>query len=90
MVDDAMLGKLKVPEKMNIKGSLGALSQVGSFGFIMGAAVFMGYYTGSYIDRKLDTEPWFLLLFLILFIIGGFIKFVQSAKEVSDKKENKG
>jgi ATP synthase protein I len=55
----------------------------------MAAAIFMGYYIGSYIDRKFDTEPWFLLLFLILFIIGAFIKFLQSVKEVSGKKENK-
>lgn len=85
-----MSGDSRPSRKINIKGSLDALSQVGSFGFIMAAAIFMGYYTGSYIDRKLGTEPWFLLLFLILFIIGAFIKFVQSAKEVSDKKENKG
>jgi len=85
-----MSGNLKQSKKINIRGSLGALSQVGSFGFIMAAAIFLGYYTGTYIDRKFDTEPWFLLLFLILFIIGAFIKFMQSIKEVSDKKENKG
>jgi len=50
----------------------------------------MGYYSGSYIDRKLGTEPWFMLLMLILFIIGAFIKFVQSIKEVSGEKEGKG
>jgi F0F1-type ATP synthase assembly protein I len=80
----------KPSKKNSLIGSLGALSQVGSFGFIMAGAIFMGYYTGTYIDRKLDTEPWFLLLFLILFIIGAFIKFVQSTKEVSSKKKNKG
>ena len=75
-------------KKKNLSGSLGALYQVGSFGFIMAAAIFLGYYIGSYIDRKFDTEPWFLLLFVILFIIGAFIKFLQSVKEVSNKKEN--
>lgn len=84
-----MLGDRKQIKKNSLVGSLGALSKVGSFGFIMAAAIFMGYYIGSYLDRKLDTEPWFLLLFLILSIIGAFIKFVQSVKEVSGKK-NKG
>ena len=84
-----MLRDHKQLKKKNLTGSLGALYQVGSFGFIMAAAIFMGYYIGSYIDRKFDTEPWFLLLFLILFIIGAFIKFLQSVKEVSGKKENK-
>ena len=84
-----MLGDRKQIKKNSLVGSLGALSKVGSFGFIMAAAIFMGYYIGSYLDKKLDTEPWFLLLFLILSIIGAFIKFVQSVKEVSGKK-NKG
>jgi len=81
-----MVDNLKQSKKNSFKGSLGALSKVGSFGFIMAAAIFMGYYIGSYLDKKLDTEPWFLLLFLILSIIGAFIKFVQSVKEVSGKK----
>jgi F0F1-type ATP synthase assembly protein I len=81
-----MLGDRKQIKKNSLVGSLGALSKVGSFGFIMAAAIFMGYYIGSYLDKKFDTEPWFLLLFLILSIIGAFIKFVQSVKEVSGKK----
>ena len=83
-----MMSNPKRSKKKNLKGSFGALTQIGSFGFIMAAAIFMGYYSGSYIDRKLGTEPWFMLLMLILFIIGAFIKFVQSIKEVSDKKVN--
>ena len=84
-----MLRDNKQTKKNSLVDSLGAVSKIGSFGFIMAAAIFMGYYLGSYIDRKLDTEPWFLLLFLILFIIGAFIKFVQSIKEVNGKT-NKG
>ena len=84
-----MLGDRKQTKKNSLVGSLGALSKIGSFGFIMAAAILMGYYIGSYIDRRFDTEPWFLLLFLMLFIIGAFIKFIQSIKEVNDKKENK-
>ena len=84
-----MLRDNKQTKKNSLVDSLGAVSKIGSFGFIMAAAIFMGYYLGSYIDRKLDTEPWFLLLFLILFIIGAFIKFVQSVKEVNGKT-NKG
>ena len=76
-----MLEDHKQSKKNSLVGSLGAVSKIGSFGFIMAASIFMGYYIGSYIDRKFDTEPWFLLLFLILFIIGAFIKFLQSVKE---------
>jgi len=49
----------------------------------MAAAILLGYYLGSYLDQKLGTAPWLMMLLLILFIIGAFIKFWQSTKEVS-------
>jgi F0F1-type ATP synthase assembly protein I len=67
-----------------------SLSLVGSFGLTMGAAILIGYYLGSYIDRKLGTAPWFMLVFLILFMIGAFIKFVQEAGGADKKTKTKG
>ncbi|MCP4713651.1 MAG: AtpZ/AtpI family protein [Deltaproteobacteria bacterium] len=69
-------------KKKGITTSLRALSQVGSFGLTMGAAILMGYYFGSWLDRKFATTPWCMLLFLLLFMVGAFIKFMQSTREV--------
>jgi len=68
-------------EKEGLKKSLRTVSIIGSFGFVMGACIFVGYYLGSYVDKKFGTAPWFMLLFLILFMVGAFIKFIQSIKE---------
>ena len=62
---------------------------IGSFGLMMGASILIGYYLGSYIDRKLGTSPWFMLVFLILFIVGAFVKFIQSIKEINDNDKVK-
>ena len=70
------------PKKTGITTSLRALSLIGSFGLTMGAAILMGYYFGSYLDRTFGTEPWLMLLFLLLFMVGAFIKFIQSTREV--------
>ena len=59
--------------------SIREVSRIGSFGLMMGAAIFLGYFLGSSIDRWLGTYPWFMLLFLILFMIGAFINFFQDA-----------
>jgi F0F1-type ATP synthase assembly protein I len=75
------------PKKKGFVKPIRAVSLVGSFGLMMGAAVLIGYYLGSYIDRKLGTSPWGMLAFLILFIVGAFVKFIQSTKELSDDKE---
>ncbi len=75
------------PKKKGITKSIQAMALVGSFGLTMGAAILIGFYAGSYLDRKLGTAPWFMLLFLLLFIVGGFIKFIQSVKEVEDNQD---
>ena len=77
------------PKKKGIVKSLRAVMFIGSFGLMMGASILIGYYLGSYIDRKLGTSPWFMLVFLILFIVGAFVKFIQSIKEINDNDKVK-
>jgi F0F1-type ATP synthase assembly protein I len=55
----------------------------------MGACILMGYYLGNYIDGKLGTAPWFMVVLVLLFMVGAFIKFVQETKAVSDKQAGK-
>jgi len=50
----------------------------GSFGFIMAASILVGYFLGSFLDKKLGTEPWLLIIFLFLAIAGGFIEFFKT------------
>ena len=73
-----------LPEKKNRGKTLRAVSLVRSFGLTMGAAILLGFYVGSYLDGKLGTDPWFMVLFVILCIVGAFIKFVQSTKTIDN------
>lgn len=50
----------------------------GSFGFIMAASILVGYFLGSFLDKKLGTEPWLLIIFLFLGIAGAFIEFFKT------------
>lgn len=74
-------------ERKGLRGTVRSVSLIASFGFTMAAAIFLGYYLGSYIDERLDTAPWFLLICLLLFIAAAFIKFLQSVREVNNDKE---
>lgn len=69
-----------------ISTSIHSVAFIGSFGLMMGASILAGYFIGKYVDRKLGTEPWFMLVFLILFIVGAFIKFIQATNEISEKR----
>ncbi|MDR4507144.1 MAG: AtpZ/AtpI family protein [Candidatus Brocadiaceae bacterium] len=65
------------------------LGLVGCYGFTAAAAMAGGFFLGNYIDRKLDTSPWFLLLFILWGGIGSLVKFFQVIKKLSDENERK-
>ena len=75
-------------KKQDLGKSVRALSLVGNFGLTMGAGIVIGYYTGSYIDSRLGTEPWFMLVLVLLFMAGAFIKFIQTTREVNNDQAN--
>ncbi len=62
---------------------------VGSFGFTAAGAVAGGYFIGSYLDKKLNTSPWLMLLFIMLGIIGSFIEFFRAVKTLFGENKNK-
>ena len=63
------------------------LGLVGSFGFTTAGAMAGGYFLGSYLDKKLNTAPWFMLSFIILGIAGSFIEFFKLIKKLSREND---
>lgn len=49
-----------------------SLSFLSSVGISMVAATFIGLAMGYYLDKWLETRPWFTLIFLTIGIIAGF------------------
>ncbi len=64
------------------------LGSVGSFGFTTAGAIAGGYFLGSYLDKKLNTAPWFMLSFILLGITGSFIEFFKLIKKLSRENDN--
>jgi F0F1-type ATP synthase assembly protein I len=65
------------------------LGLIGSFGFTTAGAVAGGYFLGSYLDKKLNTYPWFMLVFIMLGIIGSFMEFFKLIKKLLGENKNK-
>jgi len=80
---------MKPETKKDLSNLLQSVSHIGSFGLTMGACILAGYYLGSYIDAKLGTAPWFMVILVLLFMVGAFIKFVQEIRDESDKQAGK-
>ncbi len=65
------------------------LGLVGSFGFTTAGAIAGGYFLGSYLDKKLNTYPWFMLIFIMLGIIGSFLEFFKIMKKLLGENKKK-
>lgn len=63
------------------------MANVGSLGFLMAAAILIGYYVGDFLDNYFGTSPIFLILFLVLGIIGGFMEYLNILKRTLNKNK---
>ncbi len=53
-----------------------------SLGLELGLSVVVGFLIGSWMDKWLETEPWFLLVFGIAGIIAGYRSIFRLVKRV--------
>ena len=48
----------------------------------MGVAVVIGWWFGSWLDRKLDTEPWLMIVFLLFGVAAGFMALYRALRDM--------
>ena len=82
---------LKEPKKPKEKrvgmgAALRALSVTTVIGIEMAVAVTIGFYSGRYIDSKLDTDPLFLIICLLLGLAAGIIGVVKAIQMLFKEK----
>ena len=61
--------------------TLGVLSTAG---MAMAFSIGIGVLAGHYLDKKFNTEPWFLIIFLIFGIIAAFRNLYYMYKKAKD------
>jgi ATP synthase protein I len=54
-----------------------------SIGIMFVGSTLLGAAFGWWLDKKLGTSPWLMLVFTLLGTAGGFIEMVKIAKEIS-------
>jgi len=52
-------------------------------GLILVASILIGYFFGSWLDSKLGTSPYLMMLFTLLGIAAGFVEMVRIAIQLS-------
>jgi ATP synthase protein I len=53
-----------------------------SAGLMFPLSIAIGYYVGQWLDKKLSTQPIFLIIFLLFGIAAGFINFFKVLKQI--------
>jgi F0F1-type ATP synthase assembly protein I len=83
----------RIDEKPNNDGAETArrfwrAASLASIGLEMGVAVIVGWWIGQYLDGKLGTTPWLMIVCLLLGVGAAFKAIIREAKRIqSESKE---
>jgi len=58
-----------------------------SVGLVLVVSTLIGYAFGSWLDRRLGTEPWLMLLFTLMGIAAGFIEMFRIVSQILREEE---
>ena len=64
---------------------LSDLLRLSSVGLEMGVAVAIGWGIGYWLDKRFGTDPWLMIVFLLLGVAAGFKSLIKAAREASRK-----
>jgi ATP synthase protein I len=79
---NAAIGRNPVFMKRETRRTFKEMAYYSSLGLSVSFAVFIGLGIGVVLDRKLDTSPWFTLIFLGFGIVAGFRNIGRAIKRV--------
>ena len=57
------------------------LAELSSLGLVLPSSIAIGLFFGYFLDRRLGTSPWLLLVFLILGIASGLLSLFRALKK---------
>ncbi|MBI5367176.1 MAG: AtpZ/AtpI family protein [Planctomycetes bacterium] len=60
---------------------------IGSIGPVLAAGVLFGYFVGDWLDRRFGTQPWCMVVGLLLGSAGGFVEVFAILQKYSARKK---
>ena len=68
----------------DLKRTIKALGYISTVGIAMGLSIAIGAGIGYYLDKKFETQPWFLIIFLGFGIAAAFRNLYILYKKAKD------
>ncbi len=70
----------KQPSKINYR----KIAAISSLGLMLPSSIAVGLFFGYYLDKFFGTDPWLLLVFLLLGIFSGFYSLIRGLNKFKD------
>ncbi len=71
----------KQPSKINYR----KIAAISSLGLMLPSSIAVGLFFGYYLDKFFGTDPWLLLVFLLLGIFSGFYSLIRGLNKYKDE-----
>jgi ATP synthase protein I len=71
----------KQPSKINYR----KIAAISSLGLMLPSSIAVGLFFGYYLDKFFGTDPWLLLVFLLLGIFSGFYSLIRGLNKFKDE-----
>lgn len=56
-----------------------------SLGLMLPSSIAIGLFLGYYLDKLFETQPWLLIIFLLLGVASGLISLIRGIMKYTDK-----
>jgi len=74
-----------MPNKKPSKINYGKIAAISSLGLMLPSSIAVGLFFGYYLDKLFGTDPWLLLVFLLLGIFSGFYSLIRGLNKFKDE-----
>ena len=74
-----------MPNKKPSKINYGKIAAISSLGLMLPSSIAVGLFFGYYLDKLFGTDPWLLLVFLLLGIFSGFYSLIRGLSKYKDE-----
>ena len=73
-----------MPDKQPSKINYRKIAAISSLGLMLPSSIAVGLFFGYYLDKFFGTDPWLLLVFLLLGIFSGFYSLIRGLNKFKD------
>jgi ATP synthase protein I len=72
-------------EKQSEKFDWRKIAILSSLGLMLPSSIAVGLFLGYFLDKLFNTQPWFLIIFLLLGVVSGLISLFRGIIKYSEK-----